>query len=143
MSNYYLVENEFLNSGKCVYKDDFGNRLQMFRKTSQETWKHEFSAKLRFANADVSADALTISFPIDAEVKGGSLKLKFADGVNHSEDTDIKSAVDMMSNVIHTWIQMIDAIYSININTTEENAKAQLGRLADFAELKDIVQELG
>lgn len=142
MKDYFLIENDFLNKGKCVYKDSYGNKLQMFRKSTQDTWKQEFSAKLRFNNPNVSADALIVTLPISPEQNGSNIHLKFADGKNHANDKDIISALNMMSNVIQTWIHMLDAISSINIHTTENNAKAQIEKLGEFIELKDLINGL-
>jgi hypothetical protein len=145
-----LTTNDFINSGKCVYEDDYGNRVQMFRKESGKEREKCFTAKLRFKNKNVRADSIHVTVPFDNNKDGETLHLEFLDGVDHTNDKDIQNGISAFTELVQRWIVMMNAIIYLDAPeqlvmkanpymTKEQIAQYKLSLLAEYEELRDLV----
>ena len=151
-STFKLIKNDYINSGLCVYEDDFGNRLQMFRKKSNDgnEWLNSFTAKLRFKDKNVRANSLNINLPVNESDKGVNLHLDFLDKQDKSHTPDVQSAISMITEIIQRWIAMSNDIalfntpnaviktYNPALSESDINKK-KIALLTDYPELQDLL----
>lgn len=144
-----LIKSEYGLNGRCVYEDDYGNRLHMFKKEHPTDNVMEFTAKLRFKDNMVKADVIKVSLPVK-EGEGANLHINYLDGIDKTESAEIQSAVNMATTIIQRWIAMLSDIAMLKLSpkfarelnpslSDEEIAKMKIKNLMEYEELSDIV----
>lgn len=146
---FQLTKNDFINSGRCNYEDEFHNKAVLTRKNNG------FIAKLRFANTNVHTDAFEVKVPPSPGEGGQKMTLKFTDGIDHSLDTDVSGAICSFTALTQKWIDMLyginlldmscDVVKKINQdeNLTEADIWQQkMSVLSQFEELTSFVKSV-
>lgn len=149
MNTYKLIENEYATKGKCIYEDDYNNRLYVFKKENTSIKGLCFVAKIRFNNKFVKANPITVNVPLN-DTNGANLHLDFLDGVDRTDDEDVKSGIQMTTEIIQRWIMMMMDILFLNIHPElnqqlypgadeESIAKQKIENLLVYEELNGVV----
>ena len=144
-----LIKNEYGINGRCVYEDDYGNRLHMFKKEPPVDNAMGFTAKLRFKDSAVKADIIKVSLPVK-EGEGANLHINYLDGIDKTESAEIQSAINMATTIIQRWIAMLSDIAMLKLSpeiarslnpslSDEDIAKMKIDNLMEYEELSDIV----
>lgn len=137
---FTLKENNILEDFSCRYEDECGNKLRMARKGAG------FYAKMKFADKNVTLPAVHVDFPIDKSEGGLNIRLHFADGVDHSGDKDVLTALNGLSVMISRWIRLIGDVLDYDIarqgGADEKTTKEILSSLGQYEELKGIIQSV-
>lgn len=141
---FKLEKNDFLNSGKCWYRDEHGNTVFMLRKENQ------FTAKIRFNNNLVTAKPLIVNVPPVNE-DGASLQMDFPEGALEKED--IKSGIEGFTTLVQHWIDMLYDIKLLECNnkwlqnqnpgaSEEDVNEYKIQRLIENEELSPMISKI-
>lgn len=134
-----IVKNNIPDVFECYYQDEYKNRAHLKREDGG------FYIRIKPANRNVTIPVIHVHLPIEDGQKGVDTKMTFADGTDHSKDTDVEAALSMAGELINRWIGLISdvAILGFNpekmhINDPEAYARLQIDTLLKYEELKDI-----
>lgn len=147
---FVLTKNDFLNSSKCWYKDEYENTAY-FRKEESK-----IVGKLRFSNPNISVEPLEINFPIkEDDMNGVELKYKTGgdDYLNHTTDdlTSFHGGLSGFTELVKRWIGIYYAVQTFvvsnsiyaNEDTSEEDIIAKkFMLLSQYDELLPLVDQI-
>lgn len=148
---FTIEKNEFLGSGKCWYRDEFGNTA--FFKKEDNT----IVGKLRFANENVSVEPLKIEFPLN-ETDGVLLAYK-GDSFSYLQSTDddlesVHMGQNNFTKLVKVWIGLYYAIQTYttpnevlmeldpNLKEKDDVYRAKLALIEQYEELKPLINEV-
>ena len=103
---FKLEQNDFLNAGKAVYKDEYCNELRMTRTSDG------FRAKLRFKHPGVYLDVIEIKVPVKG-ASGVNVNIRY-EGKPCADEPDVKDGISGLSDMLSRWIAMIGDIECID-----------------------------
>lgn len=136
-----LTRNKFLNEGKCIYTDGWGNKA-IFKRIGDMS----FESHLKFTDKNVTAEKITIHMPFKSEddKKGTMLQLKYENGAVETED--ILNTINDYTLLVQRWINMLteislfDPTNILKENKTQEKAlKEKVLCLSKYEELQETI----
>ena len=107
---FQLTKNNLIESGKCWYEDEFGNKAIMIRN------EQGFSGKLRFANTCVTAQPIQVNIP-SGDVKGVDMHLDYSNNSSMDDDSVIKG-IDGFTVLVQKWVDMSHDIMLLGTDNT-------------------------
>lgn len=140
-----LTKNDYINTGKCWYEDNYRNTF--FMKRTDEG----FTAKVRFANENVKAKPLEIMVPSNEE--GQMLNINYLNGVEDNS-IDVKEGITNFTELVQRWINMLLDILLLNANndllraryncdaSDEELSQYKLEKLSEYEELANVIRNV-
>ncbi len=132
---YKIKENNFIDTGKCSYEDEYGNHAYFTRT------ENGFNAKLSLYDKKIRAETVHIRYPLSGE--GFHLVL------NKSCNTkDVTDGIDGFITLLHHWMKMMmdidfyltknDQIHSVRPCTDKEIWEEKVYRIEQYPELAQV-----
>ena len=145
---FKLIENRYIDNGKCKYTDEYGNKAFFCRTESG------FTGKLRFEDKRVTAEPIHINLPLMG-TKGVDMNINYMDGVAHT-DIDIVSGIQSFTELVNYWIDLVTDTKMMSVSNEiiakmikaegddqiETAAQYKLATLSQYEELYEIVKTL-
>ncbi len=148
--SFEITDNQIIKSGKCWYRDEYGNTAFFHKKSNQ------FTARLRFMNPNVKALPITVDvLSQNDDIQGVNLNIEYKNNVDKHTD-DIASGIQGFAFLVQKWVDMmhdiefLEADYNLLAKivaqnrdkplTKEELAEFKINLLSEYDELKDLVK---
>lgn len=142
-----VLVNHIFKDGTIKYKDEYGNTIFIRREADGDS----FTAKLRFSNKNVKAEANTFHYPFSES--GVGVHLEYLDGENHKNDESVREALQGYNEILQRWLSIMVVLKMVTGNdmllkaanpdaSEEDISRYKMEQLAKFEEFREMVEAL-
>ena len=141
---FKLTKNEIMDTGLCIYKDEYGN-VAKFKRVIEEGFN--FTAKFTSVNGAMKTLPLKVEMPAAIKMDGVSLNFEKIDAERVCDDD--KKALQEFVDLISRWISMMNLMSNFILVSGIDNQEKKhemyneiVGNLKQYNELEQMFKIL-
>ena len=142
---FELKSNQFVDSGFCLYEDEYGNTIRCTRT------ENGFNLKPGMKDRKIKALTIVITLPLTSS--GCDLRFESGEAID-TEREDIQALASGVGEIVNRWCDMLTDISFLSCDNDflkraypgvddEEISKSKMYNLMKYEELKSITDCIG